>query len=233
MLVRTIETFKPGHPFAGLERGYYRAISADPPWSYECFSEKGKGRSADQHYVTMRSPEIEQFPVGELAARDAHLFLWITGPCLAKGMHLPVMQAWGFTPSALAFVWIKPKRGPFANGRPFLDETLFAMGMGHTTRANAEYVVLGRRGSPRRLRKDVRQLIVEPKRELRESLTSSTTASWPIAKDRSSICSRVHDVQVGIAGATRSTSSLAGARHDLADHRHHQRRGGWQKAGRA
>ena len=37
--------------------------------------------------------------------------------------------------------------------------------MGHTTRQNAEYVVLGRRGKPRRLRKDVHQLIIQPRRE--------------------------------------------------------------------
>ena len=37
--------------------------------------------------------------------------------------------------------------------------------MGHTTRQNAEYVVLGRRGKPRRLCKDVHQLIIQPRRE--------------------------------------------------------------------
>ena len=74
-----------------------------------CFSEKGKARSADRHYTTMAAAAIEQLPVGELAARNAHLFLWITGPCLVQGMHLPIMRAWGFEPSAAAFVWIKPK----------------------------------------------------------------------------------------------------------------------------
>ena len=87
------------------------------------------------------------------------------GPCLVRGMHLPVMRAWGFEPSSMAFVWIKPKRKAFANGDFFLEETLFAKGMGHTTRQNAEYVVLGRRGKPRRLRKDVHQLIIQPRRE--------------------------------------------------------------------
>ena len=113
----------------------------------------------------MAADAIEQLPVGELAACHAHLFLWITGPCLVRGMHLPVMRAWGFEPSSIAFVWIKPKRKAFANGGFFLDETLFAKGMGHTTRQNAEYVVLGRRGKPRRLRKDVHQLIIQPRRE--------------------------------------------------------------------
>jgi N6-adenosine-specific RNA methylase IME4 len=152
-------------PFGDLPRGQAAALAVDPPWSYSCFSEKGKAGSADRHYTTMASAAIEQLPVGELAARNAHLFLWVTGPCLVQGMHLPIMRAWGFEPSALAFVWIKPKLKDFANGGFFLDETLFAKGMGHTTRQNAEYVVLGRRGEPRRLRKDVHQLIVQPRRE--------------------------------------------------------------------
>jgi N6-adenosine-specific RNA methylase IME4 len=152
-------------PFGDLPRGRYAAIVADPPWSYACFSEKGKARSADRHYATMTPAAIEQLPVGELAACHAHLFLWITGPCLVRGMHLPVMRAWGFEPSSTAFVWIKPNRKAFANGGFFLDETLFAKGMGHTTRQNAEYVVLGRRGKPCRLRRDVHQLIIQPRRE--------------------------------------------------------------------
>ena len=45
------------------------------------------------------------------------------------------------------YVWIKPTRKAFANGNLFLSEALFAMGMGHTTRQNAEFVVLGRRGT--------------------------------------------------------------------------------------
>lgn len=152
-------------PFVGLPRRYYRVIVADPPWSYACFSEKGKGRSADRHYAVMGSLEIERLPVGELAARDAHLFLWVTGPCLVRAMHVPIMRAWGFTPSAMAFVWLKPKRSALNSGNLVLDETLFAMGMGHTTRQNAEFVLLGRRGSPGRLSKDVHQLIIEPRRE--------------------------------------------------------------------
>ena len=152
-------------PFGDLPRGRYAAIVADPPWSYACFSEKGKARSADRHYVTMAADAIEQLPVGELAACHAHLFLWITGPCLVRGMHLPVMRAWGFEPSSIGFVWIKPTRKAIANGGFCLDEILFAKGMGHTTRQNAEYVVLGRRGKPRRLRKDVHQLIIQPRRE--------------------------------------------------------------------
>jgi N6-adenosine-specific RNA methylase IME4 len=152
-------------PFGGLHRGQYTAIVADPPWSYACFSEKGMARSADRHYVTMAADAIEQLPVSELAACHAHLFLWIPGPFLVRGMHLPIMRVWDFEPFSIAFVWIKPTRKAFANDGFFLDETLFAKGMGHTTRQNAEYVVLGRRGKPCRLRRDVHQLIIQPRRE--------------------------------------------------------------------
>ena len=31
----------------------YSVIYADPPWSYKVWSDKGKGRSAENHYPTM------------------------------------------------------------------------------------------------------------------------------------------------------------------------------------
>src|SRR5215813_12370252 len=45
-------------PFAGLTRGYYRVIAADPPWHYATFSDKGKRRSADRHYRTLTIPAL-------------------------------------------------------------------------------------------------------------------------------------------------------------------------------
>ena len=62
-------------PFGDLPRGRYAAIVADPPWSYACFSEKGKARSADRHYVTMAADAIEQLPVGELAYEIAEFVM--------------------------------------------------------------------------------------------------------------------------------------------------------------
>ena len=147
--------------------GPYNLILADPPWTYSVFSDKGKRRSAERHYNTMTQAEIQAMPVADLAARDCHLMLWVTGPCLVLGMHLPIMEAWGFRPSSMAFVWIKPKKRHFDNGNMLepLSESMFSMGMGHTTRHNAEFVVLGRRGSPRRNRKDIHEIIVAPRRE--------------------------------------------------------------------
>jgi hypothetical protein len=33
------------------QAGQYRVIYADPPWRFATYSDKGKGRSAEAHYV--------------------------------------------------------------------------------------------------------------------------------------------------------------------------------------
>jgi N6-adenosine-specific RNA methylase IME4 len=49
-------------------------------------------------------------------------------------------------------------------GTALLDSDM-AIGGGYTTRQNAEYVILGRRGKPRRMSAAVRQVIVSNRRE--------------------------------------------------------------------
>ena len=89
-----------------------------------------------------------------LAADDSVLFLWVTGPFLAAGLHLPVIEWWGFRPSSMAFVWVKTNA----------DGTFFS-GNGYGTRANAEVCILARRGSLQRLDKGVEQVIESARRE--------------------------------------------------------------------
>jgi N6-adenosine-specific RNA methylase IME4 len=151
--------------FDGLPRGGFPTIVADVPSKYFTRSAKGLGRSAERHYRTMTAEELIALPVADYAAPDAHLFFWVTGPHMALGYHVPIMRAWGFEPSSLAFVWVKPTRAAFENGCFFFEPELFRMMMGHTTRQNAEFVVLGRRGNPKRRSKSVRQVIPEPARE--------------------------------------------------------------------
>ena len=62
----------------------YSIIYADPPWAYRTYSKKGQGRSAESHYPTMCIEDIKALPVGELAAKDCALFLWITFPASVK-----------------------------------------------------------------------------------------------------------------------------------------------------
>lgn len=85
----------------------YPVILADPPWKFETYSEAGLDRSAENHYPVMALDEIKALPVGEAAADDAVLFLWVTVPFLAAG--IDVLRAWGFTYKS-NYVWRKDQR---------------------------------------------------------------------------------------------------------------------------
>ena len=112
----------------------YDVIYADPPWSYQVWSNKGKGRSAESHYPTMQKTAIQKLPISDICQKDCVLFLWVTSPCLIEGLEL--IKAWGFTYKTVAFTWIKQCRK---------SEKIF-MGMGYYMRANAEYCLLATKG---------------------------------------------------------------------------------------
>ncbi len=126
----------------------YGIIYADPPWHYRVYSKKGAGRSAESHYPTMTIEEIQALPVSELADKDCALFMWITFPLLKES--LSVLSAWGFKFKTIAFVWIKQNRK---------SDSLF-WGMGYWTRANAEFCVLATKGKPKKMAKNVHQVII-------------------------------------------------------------------------
>ena len=128
----------------------YSVILADPPWAFRAWSNKGKGRSAEQHYPTMRLEDIKALPVADLAAEDCVLFLWATFPMLKEA--LEVVEAWGFSYKTVAFTWVKENRK---------SPGLF-WGLGYWTRANAEVCLLATRGSPKRQSAAVHQVILSP-----------------------------------------------------------------------
>lgn len=156
----------------GLPARKYDAILADPPWHFRARTALQVGnwtsrRDAEKHYKVMGVDDIAALPVKDLAADDCHLFLWITGPLLVAGRHIEIMKAWGFRPSAMGFVWIKLKKSCDARQIriiPFAECDLH-VGLGLTTRKNAEYVVIGRRGNCHRNARDVREIIMAPVRQ--------------------------------------------------------------------
>jgi N6-adenosine-specific RNA methylase IME4 len=157
-------------PFAGLPRRHFGAIVIDPPWKFKARSALKMAnwkspRHIERHYQTMTAEEIFALPIRDLAARDCHLFLCATGPCLKQAF--AALEAWGFRYSSMAFVWVKMRRS-LDPGQvrilPSSDSELH-VGLGLTTRKNAEFVLLGRRGSPRRVARDVREIIMSPVRE--------------------------------------------------------------------
>jgi N6-adenosine-specific RNA methylase IME4 len=148
-------------PLPVLEGGF-QCVVADVPSRFRSNSEAKPGRNAMRHYTCYSMATIATLPVRGVVARDAFLFFWTTGPLIAIGAHIPVMRAWGFKSTAIAFVWVKLNlKVPSCC---FSERDLF-FGPGLTTRKNAEYVVLGRRGRPERLAKDVFEIILAPRRE--------------------------------------------------------------------
>lgn len=133
--------------------GGYRVIYADPAWSFDNWSHKGAARAAARHYDTMGTDNICAMPVEACAAVDAVLFMWMSAPKMEDGFR--VMRAWGFTPKAKGFCWVKSK--------PSGAEHL---GMGYYTRSNTEDCWIATRGRPKRpLSGGVRELLEAPVRE--------------------------------------------------------------------
>jgi N6-adenosine-specific RNA methylase IME4 len=145
-----------------IVEGGFQCVVADVPSLFRSNSEAKPGRNAMRHYKCHSMATIATLPVGDVVARNAFLFFWTTGPLIAIGAHTPVMHAWGFKSTAIAFVWVKLNLK--ASLSCFSERDLF-FGPGLTTRKNAEFIVLGRRGRPERLAKDVFEIILAPRRE--------------------------------------------------------------------
>ena len=123
----------------------YKVIYADPPWSYNVWS--GKGKTAANHYDCMKKEDISNLPVGNLADKDCILFLWVTFPCLREG--LEVMKEWGFEYKTCGFVWVKKNK----------KSDSWFWGLGYWTRANAEICLIGTKGKPDRKSRSVHQVV--------------------------------------------------------------------------
>ena len=128
---------------SAAKRQEYATIVADPPWEYaegfvtllgEGPRPDGKRRALTRKskalpYPSMSLDEIKALPVNELAAPDAHLFLWTTNKWLPAAFS--VAEAWGFAYRQL-LVWLKERHSPFVRS---------------VAPNNCEYLLACRRGS--------------------------------------------------------------------------------------
>lgn len=125
----------------------YNIIYADPPWTFKTYSNKGKGRSPEQHYACMTIEDIKNLPIQNIADDDCILFIWVTFPLLKEG--LEVIQSWGFTYKTCAFNWVKRnKKSPS-----------WFWGMGYWTRSNSELCLLATKGKPKKVSSSVHQVV--------------------------------------------------------------------------
>lgn len=133
----------------------YGIIYADPAWKYY----EGGYKNQEQHYDTIETKYLIDFidenekNVAELSAENCILFIWTTSPMLP---YMPeLIEKWGFKYSTVGFVWVKSKK----------DGTGFFFGNGNWTRANAEYCLIGHKGTIERQDATIPQIIYEPKDE--------------------------------------------------------------------
>jgi len=136
------------HTPAAARATKFTVILADPPWSYH--DPKATAGGVGAQYPTISIKNLQRLPVASVADDDCFLFLWATMPKLEEA--LTVMKAWGFQYKTCAFVWVK--QNPNGQG--------IRMGLGHYTRGNAELLLLGTRGHPKRIARDVMQIVMAP-----------------------------------------------------------------------
>lgn len=131
--------------------GGFGLIMADPPWHFRTRSDKGiTSKGATGQYSTMPRAAIEALPIGDLAAKDAILWLWATNPMLPDAF--AVLRAWGFT-FKTAGHWVKTTK----HGK-------LAFGTGYILRCAGEPFLIGTRGQPRCAR-NVRSVVMGPIRQ--------------------------------------------------------------------
>ncbi len=119
--------------------GGFATVLADPPWRFS----NRTGKVAPEHrrldrYSTMSLDAIKALPVAEVAAKNAHLYLWVPNALLPEG--LDVMQAWGFR-YVSNIIWAKRRIDGGPDGR----------GVGFYFRNVTEILLFGVRGSMRTL----------------------------------------------------------------------------------
>jgi N6-adenosine-specific RNA methylase IME4 len=112
----------------------YATIVADPPWKVMGGPLKGREGFIDTEasrplpYPSMSVDEIAALRVADIAAPDAHLYLWTINRYLPDAFS--IVKAWGFTYST-APVWAKNPMGG---------------GLGGTYGISTEYLLFCRRG---------------------------------------------------------------------------------------
>jgi N6-adenosine-specific RNA methylase IME4/ParB-like chromosome segregation protein Spo0J len=111
-------------------QGPYRAAMVDCPWAYEPDDDDAAYRAV-LPYSTMSIEQLCAMDVASIMHEDAVLGFWVTNFILVRGLHLPVLKAWGgFDPKTIV-TW--PKDRP---------------GRGHWAKGQTEHLIIATRGKP-------------------------------------------------------------------------------------
>lgn len=130
----------------------YKILLADPPWCYKD-QKNNDPKMGGITYKIMKDEDIYSLPVNEIADKDSILFLWATMPKLPEA--LETIRRWGFKYITCGFVWVK--QNPKNDG--------IYSGLGHYCNGNAELCLLAKKGHPKRIAKNIKQIVLAHRRE--------------------------------------------------------------------
>lgn len=125
--------------------GRYGVIYADPPWTYQMYSDKGHKKGAHNHYAGMSFDELAALRDQILfsAAPDSVLFMWTTWAADPKNdidhlqQAMTLMKIWGFERFS-GGSWHKTTK----HGKQ-------AIGTGYYFRSASEPFIIGKIGKPK------------------------------------------------------------------------------------
>jgi N6-adenosine-specific RNA methylase IME4 len=147
MLVRPQFSLHPLNP------NFYGLVKIDPPWAFKTYSEKGKGKSAEQHYDTMTIEEIYAMEIAKLAHADG-MWVWLYATAPMYDQARECFRRWGVDYCTQG-VWVKMVKD---GSRP-------TFGTGYALRNCHEPFLIGKVGKPKIHSRNIRSAILEPRRE--------------------------------------------------------------------
>jgi N6-adenosine-specific RNA methylase IME4 len=137
----------------------YQIIYADPPWEY-ADQKNNDPKMGGITYPIMKLQDIKNLPVQSISQNNCALALWVTMPLLKEGIE--VVEAWGFKYVTCLFNWIKLNPSDTSD-RFCITESDIYSGMGHWVNGNAELCLFAKKGSPKRMVKNVKQIQMWPR----------------------------------------------------------------------
>jgi ParB-like chromosome segregation protein Spo0J len=112
-------------------RGPYRGGMIDIAWAYEPDDDDiDTSQRGVLDYPTLSIEQACALDVGSIMHQDAVLGFWVINFILLRGLHIPVLSAWGFESKALV-TWPKDHAG-----------------RGHWAKGQTEHLVIATRGNP-------------------------------------------------------------------------------------
>ncbi len=156
----------------------YPTVVADFPWPYELRgSALGNNRAVDNKYKIMEWPDIQNTLnlLHKVLPDHAAVCMWVVPPTTDRAIE--ATKAAGFRYVTKLASWVKLTSGSYS---------IFT-GLGFYSRANSEDLLLfvnqkKRQGSPIRLRKDVKQVVITLHEEQLRENGGTPTLLWPIGR---------------------------------------------------